>query len=277
LLELLAVMSVLTVAVFVLAPALARTKPAGKSIGCLNNLRRFAAAWSMYSADQLDRVANNFGVAGTMDAIGSRTYDNWANNVMDWTTAPMNTNNDLLRVGVMGPYLGGDFGVYRCPADGYRSTIQRAAGLAFRTRSISMNSVLGRFSHTTDSTSQGLNWALPQYIQYLKQTRIPKPARTWVVLDEHPDSINDGYFLNSPSGTSWQDIPASYHNGGCGFSFADGHCEIRKWLSAASRYPTQFIYPPTKVFDAPGRLDFAWYLQRTGYVDARTGKPAFGY
>ena len=56
------------------------------------------------------------------------------------------------------------------------------------------------------------------------------------MIDEHPDSINDGYFINNPSGTAWQDIPASYHNGACGFSFADGHSEIKKWKSATSKY-----------------------------------------
>ena len=39
-------------------------------------------------------------------------------------------------------------------------------------------------------------------------------------------SINDGYFVNNPAQNTWQDIPASYHNGACGFSFADGHAEL---------------------------------------------------
>jgi len=29
---------------------------------------------------------------------------------------------------------------------------------------------------------------------------------------------------------SWEHLPASYHNGACGFTFADGHSEIKKWL-----------------------------------------------
>ena len=68
--------------------------------------------------------------------------------------------------------------------------------------------------------------------------------------------------FRSPSAGSWQDIPASYHNGACGFSFADGHAEIRKWLSATSRYPVDFSYGPTKNFDAAGRLDMQWYKER---------------
>ena len=57
---------------------------------------------------------------------------------------------------------------------------------------------------------------------------------------------------------------------------ADGHYEIKKWLSWTSKYPVLFYYPNQRTFDALGRADFAWYLERTGFVD-RTGHPAFGY
>ena len=98
-------------------------------------------------------------------------------------------------------------------------------------------------------------------------------------MDEHPDSINDGYYINNPNATAWQDLPASYHCGACGFSFADGHSEIKKWLSGTSKYAkVNYFYPnPTMQFDANGRKDFAWYLERTGYVQASNGQPMFGY
>ena len=65
---------------------------------------------------------------------------------------------------------------------------------------------------------------------------IPGPSGTGVFLDEREDSINDGYFVIEMSGypdqpAQWQivDVPASYHNRAGGFSFADGHSEIKKW------------------------------------------------
>ena len=76
---------------------------------------------------------------------------------------------------------------------------------------------------------------------------------------------------------AWQDIDASYHNGACGFSFADGHSEIKRWLSRASKYGVKYQYPTTVSFDGTGKLDFAWYLERTGYVDAKTGRGQYGY
>ena len=79
----------------------------------------------------------------------------------------------------------------------------------------------------------------PGYQQFVKLTNFRHPARIYVTLDEHPDSINDAYFWTSIPRTivaaagNWADLPASYHNGACGFSFADGHSEIHKW-----RFPT---------------------------------------
>ena len=130
-------------------------------------------------------------------------------------------------------------------------------------------------------TASGKNWGMSDRLQFLKQGSVPAPAKTWLVLDEHPNSINDGYFINNPDGGAWQDIPASYHNGACGISFADGHSEIKKWLSRASKYPNpsgnNYNYPTTINFDAPGRLDFAWYKERTGYVLAKDGTRQYGY
>ena len=181
--------------------------------------------------------------------------------------------------GVLGKYTSATIGAYRCPADSYLSPAQRTAGWPNRNRSLSMNSIFGRFRSIPqdDPTARGVNWGFQEYRQYLKQTQVPRPAKTWLFVDEHPDSINDGYFINSPGNSSWSDIPASYHNGACGFSFADGHSEIKRWKSAASKYKVQYFYPSTRGFDAPGRQDFAWYLERTGYIMAGNGKPMFGY
>ena len=57
-------------------------------------------------------------------------------------------------------------------------------------------------------------------------------GQTWIFLEEHPDSINDGLFLVTDADadtTTWGDFPASYHNGACNFSFADGHAETHTW------------------------------------------------
>src|SRR5207249_4772677 len=96
--------------------------------------------------------------------------------------------------------------------------------------------------------------AAPTYRIYLKDTEFVRPgaASLWVFVDEHPDSINDGLFGMHmplpktlwPGGTvPWDDVPASYHNGACGFSFADGHGEIHKWLDANTKAPIRKVNP----------------------------------
>jgi hypothetical protein len=181
-----------------------------------------------------------------------------------------NTNLVWAAKGLLVPYGKGAIDINRCPADAYLSAQQRSRGWDSRERSASMNAFFGRFEPTnpSDSTAQGMNWLFPQYRQFLKLSDVQNPAMTWVTLDEHADSINDGYFIVSPNATQWGDLPGSYHDTACLFSFADGHSELHRWTSATSIFPVRFSFS-TRSFDAAGRQDFAWYKARTGYLLSR--------
>jgi len=81
----------------------------------------------------------------------------------------------------------------------------------------------------------------PGYRVFIKGGDIiqPSPANLFVFADESMVSLNDGYLqigLNTPI---FPDVPACYMEGGCGFSFADGHGEIHRWQSSALLIPAR--------------------------------------
>ena len=129
-----------------------------------------------------------------------------------------------------------------------------------------MNALIGYSGTDGADDSNGKSWAEGgAYRQYLKQSDFQNPAMVYVTLDEQGDSINDGFFIDPLNPTAWGDIPASYHGGACGFSFADGHAEIHKWKSATSRYLVKYVFYQMN-FDAAGLQDYQWYKDRCGWI-----------
>ena len=243
LIELLVVIAIIAILAALLLPALAKAKTKAQGIYCMSNSKQLALAWLMYANDNNDRVVGNFGQAETYaeitaaNAAKSYPYRTWVCNNMYWTVEAQITNVDLVKLASLGTYVAGNLGVFKCPADNFLSPLQKLAGWRSRPRSYSMNAYFGPYNPTWTS---GKNNFFPNYRQFLKLSSTPSPADRALFVDEHPDSINDGYWLNNADRlglTSWGDLPASFHNGACGFSFADGHSEIHKWRSSATILP----------------------------------------
>ena len=169
------------------------------------------------------------------------------------------TNTVLLTEGGLGPYVNRRAAVYHCPSDWVVSDLQAGAGWVARVRSISMNAMVGDAGYYSRT---GTNVNNPYYRQFFKSAQIPRPSKIFVFIEEHPDSINDGYFLDKPNIPEWIDLPASYHNGSVNLSFADGHLERHTWVLASTK--------PVAKPDAarlPFRLrdqkaDFEWLMER---------------
>ena len=266
LIELLVVIAIIAILAGMLLPALAKAKAKTLGIQCMSNNKQLVIAWHLYAGDNKDACANNFTIPDTQDAITTKKFNNWVNNIMTWGTTGIDgesvTNVAWVRNGVLSRYTGGAIGIYQCPADFFVSPQQRAKGVKRRLRSNSMNALFGLSDNKLGSGS-GKSWAFGgAYRQFLRTSDVPRPAMTWLTLDEHPDSNNDAFFITDPAASSWQDIPSSLHNGACGFSFADGHAEVHKWLSKTSVYPVDYSYGPNKTFDALGKKDIQWYADR---------------
>ena len=230
LIELLVVIAVLGILSSMLLPALARTKTQAQGSFCLNNTRQLILACQMYCDDNKGIFPYN--LAGT----AVHTNINWVSDLLDWETNSDNTNAALLTGAALGPYVAQSCGTYRCPSDTALSAIQRSAGWPNRARSYSMNASIGDAGEITQS---GVNINNPDYVQFFKLDAIAQTAQIFIFVEEHPDTISDGYFLNKAYYNEWIRLPASYHDGGATFSFADGHGELHHWQDASTKAPAQ--------------------------------------
>ena len=260
LIELLVVIAIIAILATLAMTGLQGAKQQAQGISCLNNGKQLTLAWLLYVDEHDDYLPYNYGIDDTHATVADGSHRNWVNNVMSWELDSENTNTVLALTGGIGPYLSGNAFPYRCPSDRVVSDLQSEKGWTHRVRSISMNAMLG---YAGEYTRYGTNVNIPNYRQYFKFAEIPSPADIFVFIEEHPDSIKDGYFLNRPGNPEWVDLPASYHRKGANLSYADGHVEFRRWRSASTLKPSRPDGSELPFgIENDDRSDFDWLMRR---------------
>jgi competence protein ComGC len=249
LIELCVMVACAAVLILLVLPALAADKTQSASTGCLYNLRHLQAGCAMYATENNDYLMPNA-------PLGSAAENTWCGNETESLlfSENANTNPAVYMGSLLWPYIGNNLNVYRCPGD----TVPSPNGL--RIRSYSMNGQMGTVYPLVQADDQADN---PGYLTYAKGSDIirPIPANAFVFADESPDSINDGFLQINSGSHIFPDIPACYLEGGCGFSFADGHGEIHRWQTSSLLIPINKEFNNVAAVGGTSNADWVWFTQ----------------
>lgn len=280
LIELLVVITIISILAALLLPVLSKVKQKGQGIYCLNNGRQLLVAMTIYATENSELFPPN------PDDGNAIPGHNWCSGSAG-IGGSAEFNPDILRDpqrSLLSPFLAQSTSAFHCPADKRQGAYQGSdPSMTGRTvsaaRTFSMNQAVGTICPGYDSAtghagkpSLSVNgpWLNGQrthrrnspWATYNKFSSIqtPGPSMLWILVDEAAGNLNDASFAFSMEKQIWVDVPGQYHNGGCGFAFADGHSENRKWLFRGVRKGRL-----SAITASQDKQDWTWMKDRTSH------------
>jgi prepilin-type processing-associated H-X9-DG protein len=100
-------------------------------------------------------------------------------------------------------------------------------------------------------------------------SQIRQQDQTFVFIEEHPDSMNDGaLFVNmydTGLATRIIDFPAAFHALGANLSFADGSVRFRQWIDARTTPAPRYNSSMVLNVSSANNQDILWLQSVTTY------------
>jgi len=268
LIELLVVIIIIAILAALLLPVLAAAKAKGQNVKCLSNLHQLHIAWQSYVGDNNDKIARNI-PSDIPSAYGS--YCSPGTNPQQpqfmaggasacWVLGDCKDPNvNLVKLGLIYPYMG-NWMAYKCPADPLLTTAKTPTLRTYVINS-QMDGVTPWYFFAASAPSPGTSVAVGQ-VNFLKLSKVGSfmsPAMAFVFLEDNPNDNNEGYWCQDlAQPTQWVNCPASYHNKGCAFTFADGHGQIKVWTDRNIPMGTSTTTSAAGFPADPNSTDLAW-------------------